>query len=613
MAQDTLRLETVEIVSQKGSISQTGKKIQKIDSSLLQQYRLNSVADLIGINSGVYIKSYGLGASSSSSFRGGSANQTALLWNGINIQNAMLGQADLSVLPSFLFSNVEIEYGGSSSLWGSGAVAGSIHLNNELKFDKGLQTTFQAGGGSFGLNNQALSQLSSFKKFASSTKLYHSNSVNNYLYNSEVDGSLRSLKLKQANYDFKGLLQEMKWLIKANQILTIHIWLNDNQRKLPSFNDNVTKSVQNDKAARLSANWTYVKNKFKSDFKLAYLIDGLDYTDSLASVFSKSKIYTSIIESQNYLIHKNHTFQLGLNFTNNLGQTNNYNASKTLQKLAFLVGDQYVLLKNKIKINVAARLEKFNTGAMHLTGSVSGDYRFLKHLLFSVNASKVYRQASLNELYWQPGGNAQLKPEEGYTAESNLKLETHKNKIYFEVGISAFDRIISNWILWTPGPNGQPSPLNIQKVWNRGLETNWNLKYKNKKFASGIQVNTSYVLSTVLSNEIENSNVVAKQLIYTPRYNLNGNIHVSYSHFTFYYLQQYVGYRYTTSDNSAWLNPYYYGGLKFQWQFGFKKINLISNFSVNNLYNQSYQVIAARPMPSRNYEFGIQVQLKNNK
>ncbi len=65
---------------------------------------------------------------------------TAILWNGFNIQNAMLGQTDLSLLPAVFFDEVEIEYGGSSAVWGSGAVAGSIHLNNRAGFGRGLKT-----------------------------------------------------------------------------------------------------------------------------------------------------------------------------------------------------------------------------------------------------------------------------------------------------------------------------------------------------------------------------------------------------------------------------------------------------------------------------------------
>ncbi|MCC6370193.1 MAG: Plug domain-containing protein, partial [Bacteroidia bacterium] len=135
-AQVTVPLDLVEIKVIKYNFSQLGKRVESIDSLSKEQFRFNSLADVLNFNSQVYIKSYGPGALASTALRGGNAAQTAVLWNGFNLQNAMLGQTDLSLLPSVLFENVEIEYGGSSSLWGSGAVGGSIRLNNTPLFSQ---------------------------------------------------------------------------------------------------------------------------------------------------------------------------------------------------------------------------------------------------------------------------------------------------------------------------------------------------------------------------------------------------------------------------------------------------------------------------------------------
>ena len=148
-SQDTISLKTIDVITLKENISQIGKKIEPIDSIIKQQFKFNSVADLLNLNSSIFIKNYGPGGLSSSAFRGGNASQTAILWNGLNIQNAMLGQCDLTLMPNLLFENIQIEYGGSSSLWGSGAVGGSIHLNNNLEFNKGLQINTNIGSGSF--------------------------------------------------------------------------------------------------------------------------------------------------------------------------------------------------------------------------------------------------------------------------------------------------------------------------------------------------------------------------------------------------------------------------------------------------------------------------------
>jgi vitamin B12 transporter len=170
--QDTVLLKDVEINASKEELSQIGKKREGIDSLIKEQFRFNTVGDLLSYNSPVYIKSYGPGAIATTSFRGGSAEQTAILWNGFNIQNYMLGQADLSLLPSVLFEDIRVEYGGSSSLWGSGAVGGSILLDNKLPFGKGASLTAHIGGNNNGLGNVFLNWANSKKRFVSSSKIY---------------------------------------------------------------------------------------------------------------------------------------------------------------------------------------------------------------------------------------------------------------------------------------------------------------------------------------------------------------------------------------------------------------------------------------------------------
>ena len=69
------------------------KKFQKI-STLKEEDLLKNPANLsevLRFQSPVYIKENGRGAASSPSFRGTTAQQTAFIWNGININSQFLG------------------------------------------------------------------------------------------------------------------------------------------------------------------------------------------------------------------------------------------------------------------------------------------------------------------------------------------------------------------------------------------------------------------------------------------------------------------------------------------------------------------------------------------
>ena len=89
-------LETVLIKAVKFNHFQTGLFVQHLDSHSLSFRPSQSLDQVLAQTSGVFIKSYGPSQISSSTARGGNAQQTAVLWNGFNISNPMLGQQDLS-------------------------------------------------------------------------------------------------------------------------------------------------------------------------------------------------------------------------------------------------------------------------------------------------------------------------------------------------------------------------------------------------------------------------------------------------------------------------------------------------------------------------------------
>jgi outer membrane cobalamin receptor len=79
------------------------------------------------------------------------------------------------------------------------------------------------------------------------------------------------------------------------------------------------------------------------------------------------------------------------------------------------------------------------------------------------------------------------------------------------------------------------------------------------------------------------------------------------------FFDQYVGYRFTTSDNSQWLNPYQISSLRFNYSINFKVAALTVFGACNNLFDKNYTILSGRPMPLRNYEMGITLQTKNKK
>ena len=131
---DTLELRELEVSATTIRQTPIGSPNQTWSSETLQQLPARNIAELLTNETGVFIKNYGAGSLATSSIRGGSASHTLVLWNGLPVQSPMLGQLDLSLLPSNFVENVSVEYGGNTSMWGSGAIGGTIALDNQADF-----------------------------------------------------------------------------------------------------------------------------------------------------------------------------------------------------------------------------------------------------------------------------------------------------------------------------------------------------------------------------------------------------------------------------------------------------------------------------------------------
>jgi iron complex outermembrane receptor protein len=404
-------------------------------------------------------------------------------------------------------------------------------------------------------------------------------------------------------------MQEFKFLINARQLLTVSAWLNSNARNLPAFDPSTPgKSSQLDQAQRFTANWNYIYKRFKSTVRAGFFNDIINYTDSLSALFSKSKVQTLMAENENYLNWRsNHQLNFGINVSSSSGQSNNYEGIRSQYRVSLLLGNKFSFINKRLSVYVSGRADYFSMGALPITGNVALEYQLLKSIALKINAAKVYRQPTLNDLYWQPGGNPDLKPEQGYTGEGEAVYKKQIGNVGINISAAAFSRQLDNWILWVPGVNGNPKPMNVQQVWSRGTETNWRVSYKRNKFNTSLGLVSGYVLSTVERQQQENSATLGRQLIYTPRYTINGHLAMGYGNLQVIYFHQYLGYRFTSSDNSSWLDPYHLSSLKANYTLMIKSVKLNLFAASNNLFSANYVILAGRTMALVNYEFGISI------
>ena len=106
-------IDTVYIFDSQLKNSKKFHKIENLDEADLLKNSTN-LSEVLRFQSPVYIKENGRGMVSSPSFRGTSAQQTAFIWNGINVNSQFLGQGDINNLNLLGYDNLQVKSGGGT-------------------------------------------------------------------------------------------------------------------------------------------------------------------------------------------------------------------------------------------------------------------------------------------------------------------------------------------------------------------------------------------------------------------------------------------------------------------------------------------------------------------
>ncbi len=613
---DSLKqLNVVEITVSRTTHFSTASKFQLIDISKLERYSNNNLADLLSNESLIFIKSYGLGSLASTSFRGASASHTAVLWNGFNLQSSMHGMIDLSLVPANFLNSVQLQYGSASALWGSGAVGGTIHLNNTTTFDKGLSLYSNLSYGSFLDKQQQLSVEISKKRIVSNIKLFNHDAKNDFKFTNRAQSG-KPLQLQQnANLKQFGLLQENYFRINKYQLVNTRFWYQFNDRGLPpSMTQNFSNAYQKDESYRITSEWQVNKNKYSLNFRAGYFDEKLNYNDSLSAIFSKSHSQSAIVEFETkFNLTKFDLINIGINNTNNTAYTESYSNSYNQNRSSFFASFRLHTLNYNWNAILSVRQEFMGSNPLPFTSSFGIDGILLKYIFLKINIAQHYRVPTFNDLYWVPGGNPNLLPESGWNEDATIAFKKAIKKTKVELEAAVFNRDINNWVLWQPGNSGIWSPQNVQEVWSRGLEYKLNANYQNSKWMIELSGLYNYILSTNQKSVSASDATLYKQLIYVPIQNAQGSAMFKYKGTSVSYNHVYVGYRYTSTDNKNYIKPYSIGNIKVAQDFKLTGAKIKLYVQLNNIFNENYEVIEYRPMPLLNYQIGLSLYFNEKK
>lgn len=612
-----INIEAVTIASNKLKQLGIGNHTETLDSTTHIIFQCGTLTDVLNNESTAFIRSYGLGSLGTVSIRGASSTQTAMLWNGFNIQSPMNALYDASLLPIFFLDEVQVQHGSSGALFGSGAVGGSIHLNNKTVFDNGWQVKYAANYGSFNTLMQAASIGFSSKKWMVQTKAFYKQAENNFRFKNIAEFGSPMERQENAALQQWGILHEQAFnLLHKNasakkNLLQFKILHQKSDRDIPpSMTMNTSEAQQADAIVRATASWDYAIKKWETTLRSAYFNEQINFVDPASNLDEHYTAQTAIVESEHKIyLHKRHLLHGGINYTFHTATTENYTGNNPSQNRgAVFASYRYTSGNNKLMAVASIRKEVINNQRVPFTPSVASEYQVLKFFRLKTNVSRSFRVPSFNDWYWTQGGNPNLKSETGWGGEAGVVFSKQKNYWHVESEQTFFTNSISERIIWLPNEIGIWTPENVARVNSIGWESSLKMQYAKNNFSSSFSIKYSLV-NAMNSNDIPDKNEAGKQLIYIPKHKAVAQLFVAYKKTSLQYNHQLNGEMFYTADNSKVLPLYHTGNIVLSHQFVFKQITLQVFGKANNIWGEAYQVIVWRPTPLQNLEVGIQFNL----
>ncbi|MEE1149017.1 MAG: TonB-dependent receptor [Alistipes sp.] len=633
----------------------------KLDTIALKENIALSMADVLTFNTSIFVKNYGRATLSTVSFRGTSPSHTQVSWNGMKINSPMLGMTDFSMIPSFFVDDASLLHGTSSVNETGGGLGGAVKLATKPADNRGFGLQYIQGVGSFKTFDEFLRLTYGNDHWQVSTRAVYSSSPNDYKYRNHdkkenvydedmniVDQYYPVERNRSGAYKDLHILQEVYYNTGKGDRIGLNAWYINSNRELAMLtvdhgDDTDFDNRQREQTFRGVVSWDHLRDGWKIGAKAGYIHTWMAYDykrdvgNGIMAVMTRSRSRINTIYGQadgeysignkwlftaNVSLHQHIVVSEDKNIVRQDGNKAIVGYRKGRPEVSASVSAKWRPTE-RIGVSLVVREEMFGKEwtpiipALFVDGVVSR----AGNIVAKASISRNYRFPTLNDLYFLPGGNPDLRSESGWTYDAGLSFAVGREGLYSLSGSATwFESYISDWIIWLPTPKGFFSPDNIKDVHAYGIETKADLDITlAKDWHLGIDGTFSWTPSVNIGEpRTPADKSVGKQLPYVPELSSSVTGLVTWRKWSFLYKWCYYSVRYTMSSNdislSGKLPPYFMSNISLERVISLRWADISLKGTVNNLFNEEYLSVLSRPMPGINFEFfvGITPKFRRN-
>jgi len=414
----------------------------------------------------------------------------------------------------------------------------------------------------------------------------------------------------------------------AKHTFSAKLWAHQSNRDLPqlmSFEGDTRVETQDDQNIRGIINWKYITEKSKLEWVGGVNLNELNYfrssTEASFVNFDSRSKEKSFSNQFKFDWKPRETLSLNWSFNTSYHQVSIFDRAQQLgydqdRVELSLLNSIHWQPKPQVSLSFLFRSELYDSKLIEFSPSFGIEYFTDKKQQSSLklNLARNYHQPGLNDLYWIPGGNPDLKPEDGYSGDLAFAFSKKNKKMLFSGQLTGFASLIENWIVWQPSAGGAYywEANNLRKVFARGVEIQTSIHTMIANIVSfDLRCNYSHSATSNIDAVPSVDESRGKQLIYIPKHKANLFAEAAFKNYYLKINAPFTGKRYTSSNNvesdyEKVLNPYWLFNLTGGRRFEFKPFLVDASLSIENLANTDYMAILWRPMPGRNYSLTFQ-------
>ncbi|MEM1116559.1 MAG: TonB-dependent receptor [Bacteroidota bacterium] len=600
----TLDAVTVTAAREALPTAEAPARVTVVDRAALDATASVSVADALQARAPVHVRRYGPSGLASVTIRGASSSQALVLVDGQRLTDPQLGQVDLSLLPTSLLEAVEVLSGPASGLYGSDAVGGVIHLRPPAASGTGARLTTEAGPwGERRASGLATVQAGRVRALVAA-EAGATDDDYSFADRSRIDGR----RVTRQGWD-AGLASVYASASAGTEAggAGLSVWAADAERGLGG--DGVLGERQWDRRLRLGATAHRAAGAWRVEAVGAVQRASLRYAnpfpapaDRPDAIDDTGRTTTAHLDLRAATERAGWTWTAAL--AAGLGRGDHPSLAEAAEDrfAGAAVSGQGRL--GGVTLFPSLRLDAYAPAGqprrLGVGPQLGANVALTDAVRLKASAARAFRMPTLNDRFWQPGGNPDLRPEAAWSADGGL--------VWSGRGAHAEAGVFATWardqIVWSPTAGGFWAPDNVARTRSLGAEASARAVRAVRLGARDALVEAGAVGTLVDARDLD----ADRRLRYVPAWTLKAWSGLAVGAVRLDAGARLVGRRFTTASESQALPAHAVVDAQASVRRRLGGAVLTVALAAENLTGVQYEVVQSFPMPPRHARVRLTLQ-----